>query len=82
MNASDTFLIAAPDTSLDSVNYGGAKYVAVKEVEVLIASKEIEKHDPLTQVLLERIRRSASRSRDMEIGMYQILEEQGFVDDE
>lgn len=60
------------------VNYRKAKHVDVLAIRAMLANGDIKSHDPLSPALLQRIRECAIDSR-MEMGMYEILEQQGLA---
>ena len=63
------------------VNYAKAKHLPVVRLAKLIASGQIKAHTPLSETLLTRIRKGAGQSKQMELGHWQILAEQGLVPD-
>jgi len=62
------------------VNYRDAKWCPTADLDALLASNRINKHDPLSPELLKRIRNSALDSR-MTMEHAQILSDQGLVED-
>ena len=61
------------------VNYQKAKTVPVVDLDKLLASQLIKKHDPLSSELLERLRDGASNSKYIEFGMWEMLAAQGLI---
>jgi hypothetical protein len=61
------------------VNYPDSKIVSSQQLDALIQSGHLEKHDPVTMELLERIRQGAMLSRFMPLDHAQILIDQGLV---
>ncbi len=64
------------------VNYGEAKVVTLAALYQLKDAGMLQLREPLSPVLLHRIRQSAARSTRMLIARYELLERQGLVKEE
>jgi hypothetical protein len=62
-----------------AIRYRDSKCVALPQLEDLVASGGLRKHNPLSAAILKKIRDGASLSKYLPEGCRQILEEQGII---
>ena len=61
------------------INYAKAKHLPAVPLDDWIATGKIKNLEPVSDALLKRIRDSAENSKGMEIGIWQVLENQNLV---
>jgi hypothetical protein len=61
------------------VNYAKVKHIAVAQLETILNMPSVERREPLSIEVLQRIRDGAGKSRFIELGYWQMLVEQGLV---
>jgi len=63
------------------VNYAKAKHVSSANLRQLVDKGFVTHHGTVSQQLLDKIRDGAGMSKEIELGTWQILVEQGLVDE-